>query len=185
MNEIGRPLTRPNRTAFQSASVVFSTIAQPLDERFLLRIEKKAVSCFPDGCFLDVADSDFALASSQEVESDRFFVRRIASRQHCERLAEFGVEIGVDELDVANVVEGNATETIVSEQVQVFDFGHLRIGLVALFLFDADDRALNSIGRFNFDFFAAKLHQELTKRRRSVRSIAKDLSVLVIGSRDP
>ena len=102
-------------------SVVFSTIAQPCRNGGVVVGEHQAIARLPDRRFLDVADADRPLAFAEEAERDGFLVLRLAAGQHEQRLPQFGVELGIGQLDAADVFERDAPQPFVGEQVQERD----------------------------------------------------------------
>ena len=74
-----------------------------LQERRLLVVEHQPVAGLPDRRLLDIADADLALALADEAELDRLLVGVVAGGQHGQGLAQLGVELLVGQLDAADL----------------------------------------------------------------------------------
>jgi len=85
--------------------------------------------------------------------------------QESQGLAEFGVEVFIDQPERVDGFQWDGPEAGVGQQIEDFNVDELFIADLFSVGFHAEDHAGDFIGGFHFDFFAADLLQELGKRR--------------------
>ena len=112
----------------------------PLQERLVLVRQDQPVARLPDRSFDHVADLDLPLAVAGKVQRHRLLQTVVRQSQHIQRTAELGLDHGIGELQLLDVLELDAAEPLRAPHVHDFDFER-RITLCDLLMLDADDDA--------------------------------------------
>ncbi len=95
-----------------------------------------------------------------------FLSESCRQRQHGQRLAEFLVQLSVDQLDGTDLFQRHAPQSVVGEDIHDFDLDRFAIGANLMPAgFDAQQRASHDAGGGELDSLAANLIENLRQRR--------------------